>query len=409
MAADIYILQVWLGDVRVGTITRTAGDDVSFSFEPDYVDNEVRPVLSLSYKNERGGVMQGPWTSRTQAPAYFSNLLPEGRLRDYLARKAGVNPRREFFLLWLLGQDLPGAVVIRPEDAGSLPPIDKEDGGRERETDKILRFSLQGVQLKFSALKSKAGGLSVPAKGIGGDYIIKLPSTQYPSVPENEYTMMELARACGIDVPECLLVPVDDIGGLPDDVAINGKLAYAVKRFDRPEGPRVHFEDFMQVFGKLNNNENKYRQVSYRDIADVLWVETGEEGVCEFVRRIVFNILIGNADMHAKNWAVIYPDGRNAVIAPAYDFVSTIPYLKDDKDLGLSLVGNRNMDAVNLAAFERLADRAGLPKTLIVKTALDAAERTRDEWATKKKDYPLPDDLKRAIDSHIDKMPIGRH
>ncbi|MEZ5573102.1 MAG: HipA domain-containing protein [Halioglobus sp.] len=49
----------------------------------------------------------------------------------------------------------------------------------------------------------------------------------------------------------------------------------------------------------------------------------------EFIRRMVFNTLIGNADMHIKNWSVYYPDKRTARLAPAYDFVSTIPYIAD--------------------------------------------------------------------------------
>ena len=57
----------------------------------------------------------------------------------------------------------------------------------------------------------------------------------------------------------------------------------------------------------------------------------------EFLRRFVFNALIGNADMHLKNWSLIYPDRRAAMLAPAYDFVSTIAYLPDDR-LALTFV-----------------------------------------------------------------------
>ena len=49
-----------------------------------------------------------------RVPVFFSNLLPEGHLRDYLAERADVNPEREFFLLAALGADLPGALVVAP-------------------------------------------------------------------------------------------------------------------------------------------------------------------------------------------------------------------------------------------------------------------------------------------------------
>jgi serine/threonine protein kinase HipA of HipAB toxin-antitoxin module len=46
--------------------------------------------------------------------------------------------------------------------------------------------------------------------------------------------------------------------------------------------------------------------------------------------RVTFNMLIGNADMHMKNWSLIYPDRRYVSLAPAYDFVATLPYIPGD-------------------------------------------------------------------------------
>jgi len=94
------------------------------------------------------------------------------------------------------------------------------------------------------------GGLTIPAEGIGGSWIVKLPSMRFDGVPENEWAMMELARAIGIEVPEVGLIPVGEIGDLPEDVLRLGGNALAVKRFDRGESNRqVHIEDFAQVFG----------------------------------------------------------------------------------------------------------------------------------------------------------------
>ena len=55
--------------------------------------------------------------------------------------------------------------------------------------------------MKFSAVSEVSGGLTNPAKGVGGSWIVKLPSTKYDGVPENEYSMMTLARMIGMDVP----------------------------------------------------------------------------------------------------------------------------------------------------------------------------------------------------------------
>ena len=166
------------------------------------------------------------------------------------------------------------------------------------------------MQLKFSALKHEGrnAGLTIPAHGVGGEWIVKLPSQRFEGVPENEFAMMTLARAVGIDVPEFQLVDIDAIGGLPDGIGVLKGQAFAIKRFDRAADGPVHIEDFAQVFGAWP--EDKYKKASLRNIAYVLWGESDPQSADELVRRIVFNVLIGNADMHLKNWSLIYPDGR---------------------------------------------------------------------------------------------------
>ncbi len=91
-------------------------------------------------------------------------------MRDYLAQLGNIKPTAEFSLIELLGEDLPGAVQVVPLEAGhgpSLAETAEEDHGR-----RPYRFSLAGVQLKFSAIAERHGGLTIPARGIGGDWII---------------------------------------------------------------------------------------------------------------------------------------------------------------------------------------------------------------------------------------------
>ena len=95
------------------------------------------------------------------------------------------------------------------------------------------------MQLKFSALAETAGGMTIPASGVGGDWIIKLPARNFANVPENERTMLHLAGEIGISVPETHLVPLEKIDGLPELGFMAGNLALAVKRFDR-EGECRH-------------------------------------------------------------------------------------------------------------------------------------------------------------------------
>ena len=377
--ADVSVLDVGLYGKRIGALMLLPGDQTLFTFDQDYIDNPERPTLSLSFKDSLGELITDIRPTRTRVPPFFANLLPEGALRDYLARKAGVNLRREFFLLWILGRDLPGAITITPADGEAWPPetgVQVDAGQLSRDT--ILRFSLAGVQLKFSAVMEATGGLTIPTEGVGGSWIVKLPSMKFDGVPENEYLMMELARAIGIDVPEVQLIPMSQIAGLPDDVARMEGNVLAVKRFDRTEdGMPVHIEDFAQVFGLYP--EIKYERASYRNIAEVLWTEIGADGITEFIRRLVFNALIGNADMHLKNWSLMYPDRRQAALSPGYDFVSTIAYLPDT-NMALTLGRSKAMTELSVDQLSYLAAKARLPEKLVLDAGRETVERFLDVW-----------------------------
>ena len=377
--ADLSVLTVALYGEPIGTLTLLPGDQTLFAFDQGYIDNPDRPTLSLSLKDALGELITDIQPTRTRVPPFFSNLLPEGHMRDYLAKKAGVNSKREFFLLWVLGRDLSGAIAVTPAEGEPWPPkIESTGAAKDLSKERVLRFSLAGVQLKFSAVQAAAGGLTIPAEGVGGSWIVKLPSMKFEGVPENEFAMMELARATGIDVPEVRLVPLREIAGMPDDVARLEGNALAVKRFDRTEdGGTVHIEDFAQVFGLYP--EKKYERASYRNIAEVLWVETGEEGIAEFVRRLVFNVLIGNADMHLKNWSLIYPDRKTAALSPGYDFVSTIAYLPDEK-MALTLGRSKKMTDLSLDQLAYLAAKARLPEKLVLDVAKETVERFLAVW-----------------------------
>ena len=194
---DVSILDVRLYGDKIGTLTLIPGERTLFAFDKAYIDNPGRPTLSLSFKDQFGQLLTEFRPVHVRVPPFFANLLPEGPLRAYLAERAGVNERREFFLLWVLGRDLPGALTIVPADGEAWPDLEDKGDEDAHRTHRInaLRFSLAGVQLKFSAVESpgKGGGLTIPANGVGGSWIVKLPSQRYGGVPENEFSMMNLA------------------------------------------------------------------------------------------------------------------------------------------------------------------------------------------------------------------------
>jgi serine/threonine-protein kinase HipA len=392
-------LGVYLEERRIGIINRLAGDSHIFAFEQDYIDDPNRPTLSLSYKSRTGGLVTAVRPVGRRLPPFFSNLLPEGHLREYLAKKAGVKKEREFYLMAVLGADLAGAVTVQPMEGGERGPEEHQEE-EDRQERNVLRFSLAGVQLKFSAVMEASGGLTIPAHGVGGSWIVKLPSPQHAAVPENEHAMLELARAIGIPVPRVRLVPVGEIEGLPPEAARLTGNALAVERFDRAEGGRrrIHMEDFAQVFGLFP--EDKYGERSYANVAAVLWAETGEAGTYEFVRRLVFSVLIGNADMHLKNWSLLYPDGRTPVLSPAYDFVSTLPYIPDDR-LALSFGNSKSLEGVTIDQVRRFADTARLPMRPLKEIVSETVEKTQRAWKELPHKDPLPGDIRRVIGGQI--------
>ena len=396
-------LAVLLHGKRIGVINRLSGDRYLVAFDEAYVEDTNRPTLSLSYKGTSGLVTTVKPTSM-RLPAFFSNLLPEGALRDYLTAKAHVKPGREFILLWQLGADLPGAVTVEPLDDQWAPEMKVKKNNSTDSAPALLKFSLAGVQMKFSAHLDDKGHLAIPASGIGGSWIVKLPSPHYPAIAENEYAMMELARSIGIDVPETRLLPVEEIAGLPEDVNHTGGHALAVRRFDRQaDGSRVHMEDLAQVFGIYP--DDKYKGRNYTNIAAVLAAEAGQTAVHEFMRRLVFTVLTGNGDMHLKNWTLLYPDRRAPVLSPAYDLVATIQYLPND-NLALNFGGEKSISHIMPDQVRRFAEKAGLPVNQLWTIAQETSARIVDAWRDQGAKDSLPAALRKAIDRQIERAAI---
>lgn len=402
----VTVLDVRLYGEPIATLTNLQDGRTIFAFNESYIEDNNRPTLSLSYKDTLGELLTKFRPYNMVVPPFFSNLLPEGPLRKYLADRANVKPTREFFLLWMLGRDLPGAVTVHPSEGDDLPPDDEQSAFEARSD--VLRFSLAGVQLKFSAFLNggKGGGLTIPAEGTGGLWIVKLPSQQYGGVPENEFSMMTIARIMGMNVPEIQLVDLDSINGMPQGIGeLNGQ-ALAIQRFDRtPDGP-VHIEDFAQVFSV--SPDHKYAKGNYRMIGRVLGIECGVNDVAEFIRRLVFSALIGNGDMHLKNWSLIYHDRRTPALSPAYDLLSTIPYIKGEDTAALNFSRTKKMAALSTDELAHLAAKAQLSDKLVLDTARETVERFRSVWNAEKNNLPMAKNVRELIDVHAPSIALYR-
>jgi serine/threonine-protein kinase HipA len=395
-------LRVLLGDLPVGTLALDRHDGCEFRLLESYKRAYPRPVLGQAFLDDLDRVHR----SRARVPPWFSNLLPEGPLRDLVAQEAGVSPSREFFLLRHLGEDLPGAVRIVADIATgeAEEPDQPVEPGPRRETPDVWHFSLAGVQLKFSARRT-GRGLTIPVSGRGGDWIVKLPDGRYPQVPETEYATMRWAEASGISIPEMELVDVVQIDGLPESIGdFRGQRALAVRRFDRsPDGSRVHVEDFAQILGLYP--EQKYRRFNYETLANLVRSLSGDTGLDAFVRRLVFVVASGNGDAHHKNWSLLYRNGITAELSPAYDLVATIRYKPDDR-MALNLARSKRWEDVDLSVFRRLAEKIGYPEAPLVKLVQGAVEAIANAWHDSGKDFGYDHAARGILSKHMKRIPL---
>lgn len=396
-------LRVLLGSAVVGHLReRPDHNGVVFAPERAWADDPMRPVLGQQFEDDPGRILS---TRGPALPTWFSNLLPEGVLREELLRGEHLHGNPELSLLRRLGNDLPGAVVVQPVDEPAAALADSPDADASIDDRHAagpeIKFSLAGVQLKFSALL-RGRRFVLPADGTGGDWIVKTPDRRYPDVPENEFVTMEWARAAGFDVPETRMVEREDLEGIDERWDFpRGERAFAIRRFDRCASGRVHMEDFAQVLGARPHE--KYERANYETLARVVLGVSGEAQAVEFVRRLVFVIASANGDAHLKNWTLLYSAPRSPALSPLYDQVVTAAYIEGDK-LGLNLAGSKAWEDVSIAGFQRLARKVGLAESDVTLAVAEAVERIREAYRAVAAEYSAT--TRDALTRHWARVPL---
>lgn len=400
-------LEVLLHDQPVGTLSEMPGGGVEFRLFDTYRELVPRPVLGQKFEDDLERVHYS--RKGLRLPDFFANLTPEGRLRDIIEDSAGLETGDDLALLAFVGRDLPGAVTVRSlEDEGAGSSSNESPGSAVEDDEAVnegLRFSLAGVQLKFSMLR-EAEKLTLPAKDSSGEWIVKLDSPTFPHLPENEYSMLEWARAAGFDVPECHLHRVEDIEGFPRSYAPSGTRVLAIRRYDRLPEERVHQEDFVQALGLPP--KRKFGQLTYDAMPGLVRRFINEEAVEELVRRLVFVVACGNNDAHLKNWSLVYPDKIRARWSPLYDQVATVAWEIPDRRLALKLGGEEAFSRIDRAAFERLIERAKIERGRGMELLDKTLEELRTAWRAITRDLPIPQEHIAALREHWRKVPLLR-
>jgi serine/threonine-protein kinase HipA len=407
-------LLVSVSGVVVGELTRDRAGLVRFAPRAEWEQQGQRPRLGLTFLRD-----PRPRTAGTGLPPWFENLLPEAgsALRARLAGAHGLREANGFGLLQVLGRDLPGAVELSGGEHAEPDPEPSVAVAESLEGDvplSQLRFSLAGMQLKFS-MSMLNDHLTLRTRAEGEAWIVKLPGIRYPELPRVESATMSWARNAGFDVPPQLVTPTEALHGIPAGWLEDAPEAYAVRRFDRrADGSKVHLEDMCQALDLLP--VHKYgssggQRVSHDGLLKFVVDVAGEEDGRELARRVGFVIASGNDDAHLKNWSWLWGHADRPRLSPCYDLVSTVSWAErhgwgrsGGPELALALGGERRFARMNSFVLDAHGSRSGC--RWAAEEVMAGIERARDAWAAS--EGAMPELMRAALVEHWERVPLLR-
>ena len=365
-------LVAWLSGTPIATLTRGPEFRIRLEWRSEGIERWGLGSPALSVWLPIGAPI-GP--RDTRGLDFFENMLPEGPVLERMAALAGVRPVDTYGILAAFGRDCAGAIMMLPDgdrpggnDGSGYSPMTPGDLERvisaldviplAAAPERGFRPSLAGFQRKALLGRADDGTWQLPSGDAPSTWILK-PDGPH-ALAANEATCLRVAAACGLPVPEAELL---DVGGLP---------VLAVKRYDRQDAPaggipvRVHQEDGCQATGMPPGL--KYEEQggpALRDFAGVIRNFGDPREVTSLLRRTTFNMTVGNADAHAKNFSLLHePDVPAVRLAPLYDVLSTIALeltdsagqpVRADTHLGQRVGGQADIRKVTAAD---LADEA---------------------------------------------------
>lgn len=242
-----------------------------------------------------------------------------------------------------------------------LPIFDIDEKELEQYAKKIIGANkgITGVQPKLSLwLEKNKNNVRYTFVENTSNYIIKPQSKAYLSLPENEDLCMHMANEVGIEVAKHGLIRLK-----------SGSIAYITKRFDRDNNIKIATEDLCQLSENLT--EHKYRG-SYEKMGKTISKHSSQSGLdsLHYFQLVLFSFIIGNADMHLKNFSMMEKDNGVFCLSPAYDILSTKLVIPDENEqMALNINGKKNK--VSKKDFNLLGESLNLTQKQVV-TCYDA-------------------------------------
>lgn len=315
--------KVYYKNFFAGFIREEPGERVTFTYDSSYIQGSHPQIAhTLPIRIE-------PHISNNGLHPFFDNLVSEGWLEQAQSRLLGQREISRFELLLAFGFDCAGAVSIIDPEPSDLSEAMLDMSDPKEMAVLTSRASLSGVQPKLAVIEEN--GIFRPARiDELSTHIAKFPSTGHPDLVENEY-LTTLAFKALLPDDEIVQLSIKNIEGLDEP-------ALLIKRFDRVSEVHLHFEEFNQLLGR--RSRMKY-DGAHKDMASFILETDGCLPIQAYLlyRRILTGLLLGNTDMHLKNFAMFHTEG-GLRLTPGYDQVAASLY--NYKTLALAIANSKD-------------------------------------------------------------------
>lgn len=394
---------------RIGQL-RDIDGEIEFEYAAEYLDHSAQPI-SASLP------LDTPLLHGARVRSFFANLLPEGDVRTALSLQHKLDASDDVGMLAKVGADCAGALIILP--AGEQPqPDDSPFSQRyvaiddEYEFGQLIdalrtsptaafrgiptRLSLAGAQSKTAIgrfypdprIYRSLGGASTHIVKLGGQ-LDRRGNEVFPGIVYNEYVCSKIAAACGIPIHAVELLPYRTFRDGPQEYV------FCIARYDRERHQhhqvrRLHQEDFCQALGRPRTQKYEAEDgvslaAMFRFCSDPNQIAIPVVARRQLLDLVIFNLLIGNRDSHAKNYSLLR-SGTKAELAPAYDLVCTEIYEGVDRSLPQRVGGASTLEEIGPTQLKAFADEIEVRPVAIVRriwqlsnAMLRAAERIQAE------------------------------
>ena len=365
-------LGVYLHERLVGYLWLDERQRFIFQYDMAWIDRPGSIALSLALPFQRE-----PYADDLARP-FFANLLPEAEIRRVIARRLGISEKNDFILLRRIGGECAGAVSVLPE--GNLPQDipgyrELDENELHKIVDELPRKPLmageRGIRLSLAGAQNKLpiyienDRIFLTIGNLPSTHILKPPIQGLEGTVMNEAYCMILAGKIGLQVPEVTIRRGLDT-------------LFIVKRFDRERTPdgkvvRVHQEDFCQALGVLP--EQKYESEGGPalnqcfDLVNRSSIRPAADRMA-LLQWVIFNVLIGNADAHAKNLTILLTD-PGPRLAPFYDLLCTKIYESLTDNLAMKIGGEKRPGWLQEKHWKKFADAVSIKQNLVLKMLSD--------------------------------------